>query len=117
MDGKEYMWVRYPNGDGYLTYPGEPQGLKGPASSIRLEAAREGIEDYEYFFILQERMKEAARSGRNIQKAEQALERAKDLVSIPNAGGLRSTEILPDPDAVYRVREEIAEAIKDLRRG
>jgi hypothetical protein len=30
---------------------------------------------------------------------------ARDLVTIPNAGGLRSTEILPNPDQVPAIRK------------
>ena len=46
-DGKKYYWVRYPNGDGFLTYPGQPVDVDGPVSTIRLEEIREGLEDYE----------------------------------------------------------------------
>lgn len=40
---------RYPgaNGDGYLFYPGFPYGIDGPVPSIRLEAIRDGNEEYE----------------------------------------------------------------------
>ena len=41
-------------GDGTLVYPGAPYGLDTPVSSIRLETAREGIEDYEYLCMLEE---------------------------------------------------------------
>ncbi|MBU7018995.1 MAG: DUF4091 domain-containing protein [Theionarchaea archaeon] len=37
------------NGEGFLVYPGE----KGCLPSIRLKALREGMEDYEYFVILE----------------------------------------------------------------
>ena len=46
--------------------------------------------------------------------ARRALEEAGRLVPIPNAGGRYSTKILPDPDAVYRVRQAVAEAIEAL---
>jgi len=38
------------------------------------------------------------------------------LVDIPNAGGRFSSRILPDPDAVLRVKEAVARAIEDLNR-
>ncbi|MHB9029257.1 MAG: DUF4091 domain-containing protein [Candidatus Latescibacterota bacterium] len=41
------------NGGGYLMYPGIPCGIEGPASCIRLKALRDGMEDYEYFVILE----------------------------------------------------------------
>ena len=40
--GQSY-WIRYPNGDGFLLYPGTPIGEAGPVSSIRLEQARKGL--------------------------------------------------------------------------
>ena len=57
-DGTQYQFVedcysgpanRYPgaNGDGYLFYPGFPYGIDGPVASIRLEAIRDGNEEYE----------------------------------------------------------------------
>jgi hypothetical protein len=108
-------YVRYPNGDGYLAYPGGPIGHAGAVTSIRLEQAREGCEDYEYFYLLRETIARARKSGRDVAAAEQALADAQQLVTIPNAGGLQSTRILPDPDAVLRVKESVARAIESLR--
>mgnify|MGYP000252372049 CR=1 FL=1 len=59
--------------------------------------------------------------GRNKKSAEQsaaraALEQASKLVTIPNAGGRYSSQILPDPDAVLDVRQRLAEAIETLSR-
>lgn len=48
--------LRYPaaNGDGYLLYPGRPYGIDGPVGSIRLESIRDGNEDYELLYALEE---------------------------------------------------------------
>lgn len=35
------------HGDGILLYPGNKVGLEGPAGSLRFEALRDGVEDYE----------------------------------------------------------------------
>ncbi len=35
------------NGDGTLLYPGDPYGIDGPVSSIRLESIADGMEEYE----------------------------------------------------------------------
>jgi len=43
------------NGDGALFYPGQDAGIDGPVASIRLKNLRDGMEDYEYFAILEER--------------------------------------------------------------
>ena len=90
----ESYWVRYPNGDGFLLYPGQPIGHAGPVSSIRLEQAREGVEDYEYFFLLKSRMEAAKSAGKPTDAAERALKDAQELVQIPNDGGYYSTRIL-----------------------
>jgi len=110
----EFRWVRYPNGDGFLTYPGWLVGAEGPLSSVRFEQAREGVEDYEYFYLLKQRIEAAKKKGKDTASAEAALEKVKGLVTIPNAGGLRSTEILPDPDAVFEIRRRAAEEIVKL---
>ena len=112
--GRSY-YVRYPNGDGFLAYPGGPVGHRGPVSSVRMEQAREGCEDYEYLYLLRERINAAKIAGRNTTAAEATLARASELVVIPNAGGLKSTRLLPRPDAVLEIKEQLARAIEALR--
>jgi hypothetical protein len=41
------------NGEGALLYPGTDAGFDGPVASIRLKNIREGMEDYEYFALLE----------------------------------------------------------------
>jgi len=113
--GKSY-WVRYPNGDGFLLYPGAAIGQPGLVSSIRFEQAREGVEDYEYLYLLRRLIAEAKSGGGDISQAERALESAGRLVAIPNEGGLNSSKILPDPNAVYEVRQALAAAIERVGR-
>jgi hypothetical protein len=110
----ESSWVRYPNGDGYLLYPGRPLGHDGPVSSIRLEQAREGVEDYEYLHLLKSQIAAAKSAGKPVGGAEQALTAAQDLVQIPNDGGYYSTRILPRPERLYETRRAVAEAIESL---
>jgi hypothetical protein len=43
------------NGEGQLFYPGGEAGVEGPIASIRLKSLRDGMEDYEYFAILEQR--------------------------------------------------------------
>lgn len=40
------------NGDGWLLYPGKKYGIDGPVGSLRLEAIRDGIEEYELFYSM-----------------------------------------------------------------
>lgn len=109
----EATWVRYPNGDGFLIYPGKLWGHQGLLSSIRLEQAREGVEDYEYLYLLGQLVR-TADVGADRAAGERALAAAAMLVEMPNAGGRYSTKILPDPEAVYRVRHAVADAIERL---
>jgi hypothetical protein len=44
---------RHYNGGGFLFYPGLPCGIDGPVTNIRLKNLRDGMEDYEYFAILE----------------------------------------------------------------
>lgn len=48
--------LRYPNmnGDGYLVYPGRQYGIKGPVPSIRIKAIRDGNEDYDLLYALED---------------------------------------------------------------
>ncbi len=46
--------------DGCLSYPGRPYGIDGPVSSMRLENIRDGIEDYDYLCMLEERLSSLA---------------------------------------------------------
>jgi hypothetical protein len=110
----EATWVRYPNGDGFLAYPGGPIGHSGPVSSVRLEQAREGVEDYEYLYLLRDLTANAKAAGRDTSQAEATLRAAESLVTIPNAGGRYSTRILPDPERVLRVKQAVARAIEAL---
>jgi hypothetical protein len=110
----KFHWVRYPNGDGFFTYPGESMGRNGIVTTIRCEQAREGVEDYEYLHLLASLVKKAKEAGRDASIGERALAQADALVSIPNAGGRYSSKVLPDPDAVFTLRQTLADAIEQL---
>lgn len=45
-------------GDGYLLYPGREYGVDGPISTMRLESIRESNEDYEYFWLFEQKINE-----------------------------------------------------------
>ena len=113
-EGKKYYWVRYPDGDGFLAYPGKPVGIDGPAGTIRLEQLRQGLQDYDALALLADLAAKAKQAGRPAAAAERALAMARDLVAIPNPGGLRSTEILPHPDRVPAVRRAVNAALVQL---
>jgi len=85
------------NGDGTLFYPGTPQRLGGrtevPVESIRLKLIREGLEDYEYLFLL-------ARRG----QAAVARQWAESLVQ-------HTYEWQHSPAALYHARRALGEAL------
>jgi hypothetical protein len=105
-EGERFYWIRYPNGDGYLVYPGDKFGLIEPLPSIRLMQVREGIEDYLLLRAIERALKEGKWQGEKAEAAKRVLERARSLVSIPNEGGLRSTSLLPDPNKVTEIRDD-----------
>ncbi len=45
------------HGDGFLVYPGKQYGVDGPLPSIRLESIRDGYEEYELLYAIQEQYK------------------------------------------------------------
>ncbi len=70
--GNLYWCVNYPQediwenayaiggaaGEGNLTYPGARFRLKQPLATLRLESIREGLEDYEYFWMIENAINE-----------------------------------------------------------
>lgn len=49
------------HGNGYLVYPATPYNIEGPVGTVRLEAIRDGLEDYEYLWLWEQRMQEVAK--------------------------------------------------------
>ena len=79
-----------------------------------MKLIREGLEDYEYLHLLRDLVDREQAAHRECPVAQRALEEARRLVPIPNAGGRYSTKILADPEAVDRVRQALGEAIEAL---
>ncbi|MBQ6533860.1 MAG: DUF4091 domain-containing protein, partial [Opitutales bacterium] len=102
---------RYPNGDGYFIYYGgfigKPDELY---SSIRLEAIRDGQEDFEYYKLLE---KLADKTGD--AEAKKLLDDVKSIAVYPNAGGRNSAEFLPNPKVITILRDKVAENIERLQ--
>lgn len=107
----ESYFVRYPNGDGFLLYPGKPVGVDGPVTTIRLEAARDGVEDFEYLTLLK-----AFADNTGDAEAAQLLSDFSALLDIPNAGGRYSSKILPDPGRLTALRLRAGAALERLSR-
>lgn len=97
------------NGNGLLYYPGE----NGPVSSLRLELIRDGIEDYEYFFLLGQRIKQLETKESN-PAIKAALDKAKALLSIDSSIINSLKDYTQDPELIYKRRRDIAETIEAL---
>jgi len=84
---------RHYNGGGFLFYPGTPCGIDGPIASMRIKNLRDGMEDYEYFALLEKRA------------GPQAVQKAVDRIA-PNWW-----DYCRDPDAILAARREMARQI------
>lgn len=73
---------RFPtsNGDGFVVYPGREYGIYGPVASTRLEAIRDGSEEYELFYAIEEIYKERAKA-KGVIYDEIALENVISLIT------------------------------------
>lgn len=110
-----WYWMRYPNGDGNMIYPGPPIGVDGLVSSVRVKQAREGVEDHAFLTILQRLIDEKRAEGFDTSGAEAVLERARTLVNIPCADGRFTTDYTPEPSLLMEIRHDVAVAIESLR--
>ena len=105
------------NGDGRFFYPpnrdpanDKTKHLCGPVDSVRWEILREGVEDYEYFILLERAIKDA--KGKPRLRAA-AAEAAK-LLDLPPALFTSGNEYTKDPLDLMRYRAKVAEAIERL---
>ena len=91
-------------GDGCFIYP-RPSG---PIPTFRLQAMRDGIDDYEYLVVLRRAVQAAEKSG----KADKALlAEARALLALPGDVVTGVTEWTKSIDRLEEMRERIAEMI------
>lgn len=115
------------NGDGYLFYPGKKYGIDGPIGSLRLEAIRDGLEEYEILYALKEAYKndgenfnalvkalrqnvyegtKVATNGKNFKAAREML---YDLPALTDsAAGVRITDIRKTDYNLYETTVKVA---------
>jgi len=108
------------NGDGRFIYPPESAAVPGksgdgpiiepPVSSIRWEMLREGIEDYEYLYMLRELL--AKRRG---ELTPEEIKQYEALLEVPESITRDMTTFATDPEPIYSRRSEIARAIEQLQ--
>jgi hypothetical protein len=107
--GKQTIWG---NGDGRFYYPvnRDPNNDKKtyagrPVPSLRLEILRDGIEDYEYFVLLEKAIKNA--SAKNKKVAGEA----SGLLNLPESIYTNETTYTKNPQDILEYRKKIAEYI------
>jgi len=107
------------NGDGRFIYPPveamedrESKCMEGPVNSIRWEMLREGIEDYEYFWLLADKVKRIKESGAD----SELLTEAEELLNVPETVVKSMTDFTIDPQPMYAHREKVALMIEKLNR-
>jgi len=108
------------NGDGRFLYPPESAAVPGlsgpgpviepPVSCIRLEMLREGIEDWEYLYLLRDLIE------RRKAKGAEDLAEFEALLEVPESITRGMTTFTTDPGPIYERRREVAEAIERLGR-
>jgi hypothetical protein len=103
------------NGDGRLIYPpynytdGQKR-IEGPTTSIRWELIRDGVEDYEYFYLLRSLTTQAKDKGIDLQIVEDA----EKLLNIPSEIVDSTTSYTTDPTELEDYRILLGNTIENL---
>ncbi len=113
--GTKHFWG---NGDGRFLYPPRrdpnaqhPPAIEPPSPSIRWENLRDGVEDYEYFVILQkqiERLRGKAPAS--------VISEAEKLLQVPEHISRDLTHFTTDPRPLLEHRRKIARMIERLQK-
>ncbi|NQT52865.1 DUF4091 domain-containing protein [bacterium] len=105
-DGK--AWHDF-NGDGQIFYPGPD----GPLSTIRMKCIRDGLEDYEYLWLLKQAVTQMNIQGAPIDRAWMA--RAQAALAVPDSVVRTLTDYTTDGARVLAARRAIAELLASSR--
>jgi hypothetical protein len=105
------------NGDGRFLYPpnrdpgkDKTKYICGPVDSVRWEILREGIEDFEYFVLLEKAVKDA----KSKSKLRTAAADAAKLLDFPASIFTTGKDYTKDPLVLLALRAKVAEAIERL---
>ena len=104
------------NGEGRLLYPPRQwqdgqRRIEGPVPSQRWELLREGLEDYEYFWLLSDAVERLERRGVGAELAQ----RARNLLEVPAEIVGSPYAFTDDPSRLAEHRLELAEALEQAR--
>ncbi|MEM2448492.1 MAG: DUF4091 domain-containing protein, partial [Candidatus Bathyarchaeia archaeon] len=97
-----------PPGDTHIAYPGR----NGSLSSLRLEAMRDGLEDYEYLKLLEEEILKVKETLGERALKEPFERRALEICmrAVPSITGY-----VRDPDTLMEVRRQIVDEIVEIK--
>jgi hypothetical protein len=106
------------NGDGRFLYPphrdtssDQAPCLDGPVNSVRWENLRDGMEDYEYFWLLQQ----AATRELVWHGETELLKQARALLKVPSEVSQDLTHFTTDPRLMLEHRDRVARMIERLQ--
>ena len=104
------------NGSGVIFYPGPD----GPVSTIRMKAIRDGLEDYEYLWLLKQAVEKARGdldgSGER-QVPDDWLTRAEAALAIDDALVVSVADYSKNPEDLLTARRQIAELLVQAGAG
>jgi len=114
--GTPYGQVNYwGNGDGRFLYPpnkdpnrDKKKYLTGPINSVRWEILREGVEDYEYLWLLEKAVKNASPEKKAVAKE------GRSLLDLPETIIKNGQEYAKDPKVLLDYRKKIAALLERL---
>ncbi len=113
-----HYYVRYPNGDGFIVYPGRAIGSDDILSSIRLEEAREGMEDAASLLLLKEELQKRQNDHSKLTgQGRKIWDRAMNLVPIPTEGGRYSSLFLTDPSVMDPLKFDMGNILEQFNSG
>ena len=112
------------NGDGRFLYPprrdpntAQEPCLDAPINSLRWENLRDGMEDYEYFWVLEREVKRVEALNREpLNRGTELVREAKALLVVPPKVSQDLTHFTTDPRPLLAHRERVARMIERLQR-
>jgi len=115
--GTPYGQIQYwGNGDGRFLYPPNRKGsqdkkkyLTGPVNSVRWEILREGVEDYDYFRLLEKAVQEAPPQKKKLAG------QGRKLLRIPESLFRSGQDYSKNPKVLLEHRKKVAAVLERLQ--